>query len=80
MIGITSAIIVSFTLYPLEFVRQLLSNRVDNSGIGIWHQLTTTVRKSGLKGIYRGAHIFLLGLLMFRGTYFGIYDSLKVKT
>lgn len=33
-----------------------------------------------MRGIYKGAHIFLLGLLLFRGTYFGIYDSLKVKT
>jgi solute carrier family 25 (adenine nucleotide translocator) protein 4/5/6/31 len=30
--------------------------------------------------VYKGAHIFMLGLLLFRGTYFGIFDSLKVKT
>ena len=48
--------------------------------MGIWHQFAKTVRKKGVRGIYRGAHIFLLGLLLFRGSYFGIYDSLKVKT
>lgn len=61
-------------------MRQQLSNRVDNSGVGIWHQFRKTIRKNGLRGVYKGAHIFLLGLLLFRGTYFGIYDSLKVKT
>ena len=61
-------------------MRQQLSNRVDNRGITIGQQLAKTVKKNGLRGIYKGAHIFLIGLLFFRGTYFGIYDSLKVQT
>ena len=57
-----------------------MSNRVNNTGIGIWEQLKRTVRNDGILGVYRGSHIFLLGLFLFRGTYFGVYDSLKVKT
>jgi solute carrier family 25 (adenine nucleotide translocator) protein 4/5/6/31 len=72
--------IVAFTLYPLEYVRQMLSNRVDNSGVGIWHQFKKTIRKSGIRGVYKGVHIFLSSLVLFRGTYFGLYDSLKIKT
>ena len=72
--------IVGFALYPLEYVRQILSNRVDNSGIGIWHQFKKTVGKNGIRGVYKGAHIFMVSLILFRGTYFGIFDSLKVKT
>lgn len=53
---------------------------MDNSNITIFQQLAKTIKKSGLRGIYKGAHIFLIGLLFFRGTYFGIYDSLKVQT
>lgn len=79
-IGIVSAMIVAYTLYPLEFIRQKLSNRVDNSGGGIWHQFIKTVRKTGIKGLYKGVSIFLMGLVLFRGTYFGIYDTLKIKT
>jgi solute carrier family 25 (adenine nucleotide translocator) protein 4/5/6/31 len=79
-IGISSSIIVSFTLYPLEYIRQQLSNRVDKNGIGIWQQFKKTINKNGFRGLYKGAHIFLLGLLLFRGTYFGLYDSLKVTT
>ena len=30
--------------------------------------------------MYRGASTFSFGLVIFRGSYFGIYDSLKVKT
>ena len=30
--------------------------------------------------MYKGAFNFTLGLIIFRGSYFGIYDSLKVKT
>lgn len=30
--------------------------------------------------MFKGAAIFSLGLIFFRGTYFGVYDSLKVKT
>ncbi len=30
--------------------------------------------------MYKGASIFSIGLVLFRGTYFGVYDTLKVKT
>jgi solute carrier family 25 (adenine nucleotide translocator) protein 4/5/6/31 len=39
-----------------------------------------TIKMRGISGLYQGVHIFLFGLIIFRGTYFGIYDSLKVKT
>lgn len=80
ILGISSALIVSFTLYPFEYVRQQLSNRLDNKGVGILLQFKKTISKNGLRGIYKGGHIFLLGLVLFRGTYFGLYDSFKVKT
>ena len=30
--------------------------------------------------MYKGALNFSIGAIIFRGSYFGIYDSLKVKT
>lgn len=33
----------------------------------------------GLRGVYRGALISFYGISIFRGTYFGIYDSYKQK-
>lgn len=30
--------------------------------------------------MYKGCSNFLLGLIIFRGSYFGIFDTLKVKT
>lgn len=79
-VGIFSTAIVSMTLYPLQYVRQLLSNRIDDSGIGIWHQLKKTIKKKGVMELFKGSHIFLYGLFIFRGTYFGIFDSLRFKT
>lgn len=35
---------------------------------------------TGISGFYKGIVNFSLGLILFRGTYFGVYDSLKVKT
>jgi solute carrier family 25 (mitochondrial adenine nucleotide translocator), member 4/5/6/31 len=79
-IGITSSLIVSLSLYPFEYIRQLVLNRTDRRGRGIWHYVKKTVLNEGVTGMYKGASIFSLGLVLFRGAYFGIYDSLKVKT
>lgn len=72
--------IVSLTLYPFEYIRQQLLNRTDRDGRSITHYLKKIVTSKGVGGFYRGALNFTFGLIIFRGTYFGVYDSLKVKT
>jgi hypothetical protein len=80
VIGMFSSLIVQYTLYPLEFIRQKLAIRTDDKGIGIWHQLKKTVKQNGISRLYRGVIIFISGSLVFRTTYFGLYDSLKITT
>lgn len=80
MIGVSASMAVSLSLYPLEYFRQLLLNRTDKKGRSLGHYLKKTVMNEGISGIYKGALIYTLGLILFRGTYFGIYDTLKVKT
>jgi solute carrier family 25 (adenine nucleotide translocator) protein 4/5/6/31 len=36
--------------------------------------------KEGLRGIYKGALISIMGVTLFRSTYFGIFDTFKEKT
>lgn len=71
---------MSLSLYPFEYIRQQLLNRTDRNGRSITHYLKKTIIDTGISGFYKGVVIFSIGLIMFRGTYFGVYDSLKVKT
>ena len=61
-------------------IRDSILNRTDREGRSIWHYLKKTIQNEGITGFYRGASTFSFGLIIFRGSYFGIYDSLKVKT
>ena len=79
-IGIFSSLAVSLTLYPLEYLRQMIQNRTDKGGRSLWHYLKKTISNEGIGGMYKGVGIFTAGLILFRGTYFGIFDTLKVKT
>jgi len=72
--------IISLSLYPFEFIRQQLLNRTDRNGRSITYYLKKVVGSTGIRGFYKGALNFTLGLIIFRGTYFGVYDTLKVKT
>jgi len=71
---------VAFTFYPLEYTRQQLTNRVERKGMGLCNFFKETVHSKGVKGLFQCVHLFLIGLIIFRGTYFGIYDSLKRHT
>jgi solute carrier family 25 (adenine nucleotide translocator) protein 4/5/6/31 len=78
-IGITAGWIVAIAFYPIEFTRQQLTNRVERTGLGMHHHFKETIRSNGVRGLYKGVHLFLMGSVVFRGTYFGIYDSVKIN-
>lgn len=79
LIGSTSSITTALMLYPFEYARVILSNKLENDRSGIFKCVKDTIIKQGIGGIYHGASIALIGTLIFRGTYFGIFDSLKFK-
>lgn len=36
-----------------------------------------TLKSDGIAGLYRGFNISCVGIIVYRGLYFGMYDSLK---
>merc|ERR1711927_52684 len=69
-------------VYSLDFARTRLAN--DNKGKGGERQFNglidvyvKTLKSDGIQGIYRGFTISAVGIFIYRGMYFGLYDSLK---
>ncbi|KAI3777503.1 hypothetical protein L1987_47303 [Smallanthus sonchifolius] len=44
---------------------------------GIFDVYRKTLETDGIRGLYRGFGISIVGITMYRGMYFGFYDSLK---
>jgi len=75
----------SFSLlfvYSLDFARTRLAN--DSKGAdgkrqynGLIDVFRKTLKTDGIQGIYRGFVISCVGIFIYRGLYFGLYDTLK---
>lgn len=72
-------------VYSLDFARTRLANdaksvkkgggeRQFNGLIDVYKK---TLASDGLPGLYRGFTISCIGIIVYRGLYFGLYDSLK---
>ena len=80
MAGATSLLFV----YSLDYARTRLSNdnksakkggqKQFNGLIDVYRQ---TIASDGIAGLYRGFVISCVGIIVYRGLYFGIYDSVK---
>lgn len=78
--GATSQLFV----YSLDYARTRLTNdakavtkggeRQFNGLIDVYRK---TIRSDGIAGLYRGFNTSLAGIIVYRGLYFGLYDSLK---
>merc|ERR1712004_961047 len=69
-------------VYSLDFARTRLAN--DNKGKGGERQsnglidvYVKTLKSDGIQGIYRGFTISAVGIFIYRGMYFGMFDTLK---
>jgi len=77
--GATSLSVV----YPLDFARTRLAVDVGKAGsrefTGTVDCILKTARKSGWGkgGVYNGFVVSVVGIIMYRGAYFGFYDTLK---
>jgi len=76
--GATSLSVV----YPLDFARTRLAADVgktagDRQFNGLIDCLTKIYRSDGLKGLYQGFGVSVLGIIAYRACYFGGYDTLK---
>merc|ERR1712183_436397 len=69
-------------VYSLDYARTRLAN--DNKGKGGERQFNglidvyvKTLKSDGIQGLYRGFTISAVGIFIYRGMYFGLFDTLK---
>ena len=80
MAGATSLLFV----YSLDYARTRLANDAKSAGKGGERQFNglvdvykKTLASDGIAGLYRGFAPSVVGIIVYRGLYFGMYDSIK---
>jgi len=79
--GLAGSLSLTF-VYSLDFARTRLANDAKGKGgerqyNGLIDVYTKTLKSDGIQGIYRGFVISCVGIFVYRGLYFGLYDTLK---
>merc|ERR1712083_889926 len=69
-------------VYSLDYARTRLANDAKGKGgerqfNGLIDVYAKTLKTDGIQGLYRGFTISAVGIFIYRGMYFGLYDSLK---
>merc|ERR1712029_319753 len=69
-------------VYSLDYARTRLANDAKGKGgerqyNGLIDVYVKTLKSDGIQGLYRGFVISCVGIFIYRGMYFGLYDSLK---
>merc|ERR1711874_349581 len=69
-------------VYSLDYARTRLANDAKGKGgerqfNGLIDVYTKTLKSDGIRGLYRGFAISAVGIFIYRGMYFGLYDTLK---
>ncbi|MFQ6666932.1 hypothetical protein Gotur_033126 [Gossypium turneri] len=71
-------------VYSLDYARTRLANDAKAAKKGGERQFNglvdvykKTLKSDGIAGLYRGFNISCVGIIVYRGLYFGMYDSLK---
>ncbi|KAI7746165.1 hypothetical protein M8C21_016243 [Ambrosia artemisiifolia] len=82
--GSAAGATTSLFLYHMDYARTRLA--MDSTGIstnkkrqfnGLYDVYRKTLETDGIRGLYRGFTVSIVGITMYRGMYFGLYDSLK---
>merc|ERR1712039_362773 len=75
--GVAGSMSLTF-VYSLDYARTRMSKdggeRKFNGLIDVYRK---TLKSDGIQGLYRGFVISCVGIFIYRGMYFGLYDSLK---
>merc|ERR1712051_465861 len=69
-------------VYSLDYARTRLANDAKGKGgerqfNGLIDVYAKTLKSDGIQGLYRGFAISAVGIFIYRGMYFGLYDTLK---
>ena len=79
--GVAGAMSLCF-VYSLDYARTRLANDAKGKGgerqySGLVDVYKKTLKTDGIQGLYRGFVISCVGIIVYRGCYFGFYDTLK---
>ena len=81
--GLAGATTLIFT-YSLDFARTRLANNIKAANVGGDRQFKglvdvyrKTVATDGVAGLYHGFGMACAGIVVYRGLYFGLYDSIR---
>lgn len=82
--GSAAGATTSLFLYHLDYARTRLGTDAMECRIkgqrqfkGLADVYIKTLRSDGIVGLYRGFSVSILGITLYRGMYFGIYDTMK---
>lgn len=82
--GSAAGAITSLLLYHLDYARTRLAMDARGCPIngkcqfkGLMDVYHKTLLSDGITGLYRGFSVSIIGITLYRGMYFGIYDTLK---
>ncbi|KAM5570985.1 ADP,ATP carrier protein ER-ANT1 [Rosa sericea] len=82
--GSAAGATTSLFLYHLDYARTRLGTDARQGGVngrqqfrGLLDVYRKTLSSDGLVGLYRGFGVSIIGITLYRGMYFGIYDTLK---
>merc|ERR1712233_149333 len=69
-------------VYSLDYARTRLANDAKGKGgerqfNGLIDVYVKTLKSDGIRGLYRGFTISAVGIFIYRGMYFGLFDTLK---
>jgi solute carrier family 25 (adenine nucleotide translocator) protein 4/5/6/31 len=80
--GVAGALSLAF-VYSLDYARTRLANDLkgkdggERQFNGLLDVYRKTIASDGIAGLYRGFVISCVGIVVYRGFYFGLYDTLK---
>jgi len=70
-----------FFVYPLDFARTRLAADIGKGSArefsGLSNCLTKIFKSDGIIGLYRGFYISVVGIIIYRAFYFGLFDTLS---
>ena len=76
MAGIGGGWGAAILFYPIETVRIFISTSTLPTKLALCH-LNQNIKLEGVKHLYRGFSSLLLSIALFRGIFFGYYDTFK---
>merc|ERR1712106_316156 len=79
--GFAGSLALTF-VYSLDYARTRLANDAKGKGgerqfNGLIDVYSKTLKTDGIQGLYRGFTISAVGIFIYRGMYFGMFDTLK---